>query len=295
MKVLLPDMYEAYIIKAKAKRDRLDDIYNTVKERYDDIEEMLDTFKEYANYTNCPFDKIDDMTTKDIDNVHELHYTQYQNSIEAINKPHKNIIDYKMMLKAFLFQRDRLFRVIDMYSTLPPIINKPLYCRIMREFCRELQRELLDGFKFNPGHRIGSFQIVRKRNYFKDSDVINNRRVNWRATIENKNRLLAEGKELYNSATETGEKYFIYFDTDYSLWLFWNKSRCLLKNKTLYSLVPAEGDKHVVKIGDQPKDLNIDQIANLATGFITKIKYIEQHRQNFHSKYRTYGSEILFI
>jgi hypothetical protein len=200
-----------------------------------------------------------------------------------------------MILKAFLFQRDRLFKVIDLYSTLPPIINKPLYWKIMREFCRELQRELLHGFKFNPGHRIGSFQIIRKRNYFKDSDVINNRRVNWQATKENKAKLLAEGKELYNAETGTGEKYFIYFTSDYSLWLFWNKSRCTLKNKTLYSLVPAEGDKHVVKITEQPKDLSIDEIAALPTGFITKIKYIEQHRENFHSKYRTYGSEILFI
>ena len=87
------------------------------------------------------------------------------------------------------------------------------------------------------GHNMATLSIRRiERNPSKPT-------IDWWESNKYKQELIAEGKELYNAATESGQKWFIYYTDPWYCKYHWQKSRCKLANKSAYRFTPTRGIK----------------------------------------------------
>ena len=68
-------------------------------------------------------------------------------------------------------------------------------------------------------------------------------RVDWGESNKYKEELLKEGKELYNSKTEVGEKWHIYYTDKFYFKYYWIKGKCRIPNKSVYRFTPTRGLK----------------------------------------------------
>lgn len=264
--------YDHYLLVIDNKRKELlskkVELESVIKELRKDLKELYTRFTtiniEFKDITNE--EKLKIMTIRSQDNkaLFELFKDQ-------CNNYNSLLVEYN--------------EVINKYNTLPPNMSYGLYYKIISRFFRNLQEELLDGYVFNPGHNIGIIAIAKKANYFKDNseDKVkhNNRRINWGRSKKLKNKLLSEGKELYDNNTGKGEKYLIYIDTDFSLWLYWKKVRCTLKNKIYYSLKPILGNTWITL----EQNATLSEIKQSNCGMIKKIKHIEQYLPELHKNF----------
>ena len=140
-------------------------------------------------------------------------------------------------------------------STSNMEIDKFLFRDICSEFNMMIIDYILDGGKFNMGNGLSGLSILRiDRNNSKPA-------IDWGESNKYKKELLAEGKQLYDSKTKEGHKWYIYYtDTEYCRY-YWNKSSCKVPNKSVYKFIPTRGLK-----GNKEKLTNLlkkDELAYL--------------------------------
>jgi|GEM_PF-4901386 len=125
---------------------------------------------------------------------------------------------------------------------------------ICQEFNEMVMDEIiLKGEKINLGANLSTISIARiKRNY-------SNQQVNWAESNKLKQKLLDEGKHLYDSKTGEGENWLVYFTNDWYCRFYWNKGHCTVTNKTAYRFVATRG-----KMGNKTKLKNLLRDDDLA-------------------------------
>lgn len=101
-------------------------------------------------------------------------------------------------------------------------ITYPLYRAILETFNVKLTEHLLDGKKFNLGHRLGNIYIKKIRRT-PSSKVID-----WNET----NKMWAE--QGYKEG-------FVYYTDEYYYRWNWEKRKAQVKNKSVYKFEPTGG------------------------------------------------------
>lgn len=86
---------------------------------------------------------------------------------------------------------------------------------ILSQFNKQVSNEIVKGYKFNMGFKIGTIEI-RKIELFKPL-------INWGETNKLKQQLINEGKALYDSATGEGNKYMVYYTEEFTYQWHWFK------------------------------------------------------------------------
>ena len=144
-----------------------------------------------------------------------------------------------------------IYEDFDMRSDLE--VSKKTFRDICSTFNIEIINYILDGGKFNLGNNLSTISIIRlNRNNSKPV-------VNWGESNKYKKELLKEGKELYNSKTGEGHKWYIYYTDEEYCRYYWNKGKCKITNKSVYKFTPTRGYK-----GNKEKLTNLLQTDELA-------------------------------
>jgi len=101
-------------------------------------------------------------------------------------------------------------------------ITYPLYRTILETFNNKLATKILEGNKFNLGHRLG-YIYIKKIKRTPSSKVIN-----W--------------NETHAMWREEGKKEgFVYYTDDYYYRWNWEKKKAQVKNKSVYKFIPTGG------------------------------------------------------
>ena len=116
-----------------------------------------------------------------------------------------------------------------------------LFRDICEKYNMEAMNRVLQGETLPLGFGLATLSIVRiERDY-------SNPAVDWKSTMENKERLLTEEgydeEDLYSKDNPEGIKYFIYHTDDWYARFYWQKSRCRVPNKSAYAFRATRGDK----------------------------------------------------
>lgn len=99
-------------------------------------------------------------------------------------------------------------------------VNYTFYKYVITEFNKMLTKHILDGNRFNMGHRLGYLKIKKIERTF------NNPTIDWGET----NKLIAQGIR----------QYVYYTDDHYYKW-HWDKHMCRVKNKSVYKFMTTGG------------------------------------------------------
>lgn len=118
---------------------------------------------------------------------------------------------------------------------------------------RAMEEIILQGGVLNLGNNLSTISIGRVRTN------PNNPRIDWKASYEYKEELLAEGKDLYDKETGEGHKWFIYYDVEWFCRFYWHKAGCTIPNKTVYQFNATRG-----KMGNKTKLAQLLQENDLA-------------------------------
>lgn len=88
--------------------------------------------------------------------------------------------------------------------------------KIVRDFNKEIADKILKGYKFQPGFRLGLFNIVR--------DIRRGQTIDWGASNKLKKEILAKGEILYDKEKNPeGKEWLLYYlDNEYFKWK-WSK------------------------------------------------------------------------
>lgn len=131
--------------------------------------------------------------------------------------------------------------------------------RDWRDICESFNEKavdsMLEGKRIELFGNMGYLQVIRiPRNFNKP-------RVNWKASYELRDKLLEEGKKLYDDETGEGEKWIVYYTDDWYLRYYWSKKYCRVKGRSVYRFVPTRGKVGAKnKLADLMKD---DELAYL--------------------------------
>tara|TARA_R110000787_G_scaffold219292_1_gene328032 strand:- start:455 stop:928 length:474 start_codon:yes stop_codon:yes gene_type:complete len=134
-------------------------------------------------------------------------------------------------------------------------IDKSLFTNICHEFNIMMVDYILEGKEFNMGNNLSTLSILRK-----DRDP-RTPRLNWGESNKYKKELLEEGQDLYNSETDKGIKWHIYYTDEFYCKYYWRKGKCKIKNKSVYRFDATRGIK-----GNKEKLINLlknDELAYL--------------------------------
>jgi hypothetical protein len=107
---------------------------------------------------------------------------------------------------------------------------------------RAMEEIILQGEELNLGNNLSTVSIGRIRTNPK------NPMINWKASYEVRDELLAEGKKLYDKETGEGHKWFVYHDEPWYFRFYWRKEKCTIPNKTVYQFRATRG-----KMGNKTK------------------------------------------
>lgn len=153
-----------------------------------------------------------------------------------------------------------LNNVYEDYVKLGGTLDKDKYRVICDKLFKAISNEILEGGTYHIGKGLGSIMIKRFKKKFKINEMGNicNGVVNWKESNELKEKLLAEGKELWNNITKTGHKWIIYYDDEWNYRWAWikNKNQCTIKNNTVYSFTPTTDNTYKgadTKLGNKGK------------------------------------------
>ena len=138
------------------------------------------------------------------------------------------------------------YTLTDMYrfyvadgGTLP----RALYKNICQDFNIKIMDHIIyDAGTFDMGNYLSTLNIRRIKRNFK------NPHVDWKASNDYKEELLAEGKKLYDHETGEGTKWLIYHDEEWYCRFYWKKQHARFKNKSVYKFVATRG-----KVGNKTK------------------------------------------
>ena len=132
-------------------------------------------------------------------------------------------------------------------------VEKQVYVDVVQEFNIMIVEYLLEGKEFNMGNNLSTLSIVRR-----DRDP-RSPRLDWGESNKYKKELLEEGKDLYNSDTNTGIKWHIYHTDEFYCKYYWRKGKCKIPNKSVYRFDATRGIK-----GNKEKLINLLKEDDLA-------------------------------
>lgn len=140
-----------------------------------------------------------------------------------------------MSLKSTYNKKD----IYEFYSgTLEGTIDRKTFHNLCKDFNSAVMDEIIvEGKEFNQGYNLSSISILRlERDWSK-------KQIDWEASKKYRQELLGEGKELYNSDTDEGEKWFIYHTDKWYCRFYWKKKICSVPNKSVYRFKPTGGKR----------------------------------------------------
>ena len=138
--------------------------------------------------------------------------------------------------------RESMYTLADIYKYYRANTTLPVDEATFKNICEEfniliVDNLLLEGRLFNMRHNLSNLSVRRvERDPSKPA-------INWAESKAYKQELLDEGKELFNSETGKGTKWFIYFTDKWYLKYHWEKHKCKLQNKTAYRFTASRGIK----------------------------------------------------
>ena len=91
------------------------------------------------------------------------------------------------------------------YILTEDFIDKKIFKDICSVFNIEIISYILEGLTFNMGNNLSTISVVRKERDFRSPTI------DWGESNKYKKELLNEGEKLYNSETDTGVKWHIYY------------------------------------------------------------------------------------
>ena len=106
-------------------------------------------------------------------------------------------------------------------------IDKSLFTDLCHQFNMMIIDYILEGKEFNMGHNLSTISITRR-----DRDP-RSPRIDWGESNKYKKELLEEGKNLYDSITELGTKWYIYHTDEFYCRYYWRKGKCKISNNAL--------------------------------------------------------------
>ena len=131
---------------------------------------------------------------------------------------------------------------VDIYQDYCESVENPLPKEDFQQLCIDFNTSVMDeiiyrGRTFNMGERLSTLEIVKiDRNY-------NNPQVNWKKSLELKQKIIEEGKTPYSKENPDGEKWFVYYTDDWYCRFYWRKQDAVVQNKTAYKFTATRGDK----------------------------------------------------
>lgn len=120
---------------------------------------------------------------------------------------------------------------------------------------RAMEEIILQGGVLNLGNNLSTISIGRIRRNPK------NKQINWAESYKLRDKLLQQGKKLYDKETGEGEKWFVYFTHEWFCRFYWRKEKCTIPNKSVYQFRATRG-----KMGNKRKlkeHLRSDDLAYL--------------------------------
>ena len=147
--------------------------------------------------------------------------------------------------------------LIEIYKDYKGSTSSPVDSKTFRDICSEFNiiifDYLLEGKEFNMGNNLSTLSIVRR-----DRDP-RSPRLDWGESNKYKKELLEEGQLLYNSDTDDGIKWHIYYTDEFYCKYYWRKGKCKIKNKSVYRFDATRGLK-----GNKEKLINLLKEDDLA-------------------------------
>ena len=116
-------------------------------------------------------------------------------------------------------------------------IDKKIFRDLCESFNIEVIEDILEGQTFNMGSNLSSVSIVKME---RDP---RNPKIDWGESNKYKKELLEQGEALYDSTTEKGTKWHIYYTDGFYCKFYWRKGRCRIPNKSVYRFDATRGIK----------------------------------------------------
>ena len=102
----------------------------------------------------------------------------------------------------------------DITSNKQLLLPMNEYVAVLKDYNKESISECIkEAYVFDLGHKLGKIKIIKRKTKLK--------RVDWLASNKYKERLLKEGKQLWDKETKTGIKWIIYHNDPYSFQFRW--------------------------------------------------------------------------
>lgn len=130
----------------------------------------------------------------------------------------------------------------DAYEEEDGDIPYDLFRAMIEEYnMAAMDRVINHGEELPMGYGLAHLSVIRiERDYSNPS-------VDWKATMEEKERLLEEEgydeEDLYSEENPEGIKYFIYHTDPWYARFYWEKKNCIVSNHSAYSFRATRGDK----------------------------------------------------
>lgn len=116
-----------------------------------------------------------------------------------------------------------------------------MFYDVVREFHKEISKKIVEGYRFRPGHSLGTFYITK--------DLRKGYSIDWGSSNKRKAELITEGKIPYDKETAPdGEKWFIFYvDNLYFKWK-WSQDTAthLTRNLKHYMFDATTGNRKSV-------------------------------------------------
>lgn len=105
-----------------------------------------------------------------------------------------------------------LFIVCIKEGFISPDVEYKTFSTIIREFNIDISTEILKGYKFSPGSRLGIFNLIK--------DIRRGKTVNWGESNKYRQRLIDQGKVPFDKELAPhGEEWLIFYtDNTYYKW-----------------------------------------------------------------------------
>lgn len=199
--------------------------------------------------------------------------SNYRHNVRELNKLIRQDSNYNAKLNAAKRKINK--KIEELVEVKDELLKRrrvsgSLYKSIIKLYYANIKDQLLKGYKFRFGFKLGTIVIVQEYNRkYSNSYGEREYRINWKGTLEKRDELLKSGipkEDLFNYDKfqvmieeyrklgfseldsrimakldkRTGIKYFQYYDTEgFVYWLRWYKQRDTMPNINLYSLIFA--------------------------------------------------------
>lgn len=119
-------------------------------------------------------------------------------------------------------------------------VSFKIYKLVINSHNIQMSKRILNGFPYVIGSNLGSIAIVKLRRIMSYEGAEATKNIDWGETKKLRAKLISEGKSLYHPETNpTGEKYLVYYTSDYMYWFFWSRNDAKVKNAFLYTFTPT--------------------------------------------------------